>query len=67
MPALSLREMAQALDRPWRLARARDRGFVLMHHPASEGQEVLLDLREARSAFEAVQKSSAFLTERFRE
>ena len=63
----SFNEMAQALDRPWRLVRARDRGFVLMHHPVSEGREVLLDLREARSAFEAVQKSSAFLTERFRE
>lgn len=63
----SFNETAEALGRPWRLVRASDRGFALMHHPVSESQEVLLDLRDARSAFEAVQKSSAFLTAQFRD
>ena len=59
----SFNQMAEALDRPWRLVRAPERGFALVHHPQRDGQEILHDLSGARSAFEAVAKAGAFLRE----
>jgi hypothetical protein len=53
--------MAEALNRPWRLVRAAERGFALVHHPQRDGHEILHDLSGARSAFEAVAKAGAFL------
>ena len=57
----SFNRMAEALNRPWRLVRAPERGFALVHYPPRDGQAILHDLSGARSAFEAVAKAGMFL------